>query len=149
VSPRVREGSLHPRLYSDACARPLNFTVRPHDMTFRVRAVMYAWISVGLALAAWAVWGLATQDHYASVVESWLITLAFAVLALAAGLTFGGGAAIGPVLVRVVSSLAILYSGAWLLLGGVDDAFGYWPAIVAAVALSVYSLGVSRRARAA
>jgi hypothetical protein len=118
-------------------------------MSFRIRAVTYAWVSVGLALAAWAVWGLATEEHHASVVESWLIVLAFSVLAVAAGLTFGRGAALGPVFVRVVSSLALLYSGAWLLLGGVDDAPGYWPAIVAAVALSVYSLAVSRRARAA
>jgi hypothetical protein len=29
VSPRAREDSLRPRLQSDACARPLNFTVRP------------------------------------------------------------------------------------------------------------------------
>jgi hypothetical protein len=28
VSPRVREDSVHPRLWSGACARPLNFTVR-------------------------------------------------------------------------------------------------------------------------
>jgi len=117
-------------------------------MNLRVRAVIYAWTSIGLALAVWAVWGLATQDHYASVVESWLITFAFAVLAMAAGLTFGRGTTIGFVLVRIVSSLALLYSGAWLFLGGVDDAPGYWPAVVAAVALSVFSLGASRRARA-
>jgi len=29
VSPRVRQGSVHPRLYVDACMRPLNLTVRP------------------------------------------------------------------------------------------------------------------------
>ena len=28
MSPRVREDSVHPRLQSDAFARPLNFTVR-------------------------------------------------------------------------------------------------------------------------
>jgi hypothetical protein len=31
VSPRVREDSVHPRLCSAACARPLSFTVRPYD----------------------------------------------------------------------------------------------------------------------
>jgi hypothetical protein len=140
---------VRPRRQSGASVRPLNFTVRPHYVSFRVRAVMYAWTSVGLALAAWATWGLATEGHLPSVVEGWLIVLAFSVLAVAAGLTFGRGAAIGRVLVRVVSSLALLYSGAWLLLGGVDDAPGYWPAIVVAVALSVYSLVVSGGARAA
>jgi hypothetical protein len=30
VSPRVRENSVHPRLQSGACVRPLNFTVRQH-----------------------------------------------------------------------------------------------------------------------
>ena len=30
MSPRVREDSVHPRLQSGACGRPLNFTVRPH-----------------------------------------------------------------------------------------------------------------------
>jgi hypothetical protein len=28
VSPRVRENSVHPRLQSGACVRPLNFTVK-------------------------------------------------------------------------------------------------------------------------
>jgi hypothetical protein len=33
LAPRVREDSVHPRLQSGACARPLNFTVRLHSMT--------------------------------------------------------------------------------------------------------------------
>ena len=145
MAPRAPGDSVRPRRLAGADVRPLNFTVRPH---VSIRAVMYAWTCVGLSLAASTVWGLATEDHSASVVEAWLIVLAFSILAVAAGLTFGRGAAIGRVLVRVVSSLTLLYSAAWLLLGGVDDAPGYWPGIIVGVALSIYSLVVSRRARA-
>jgi hypothetical protein len=47
VSPRVREDSVHPRLQSGACVRPLNFTVRSPRMTqpqehVRATAVSYA-----------------------------------------------------------------------------------------------------------
>jgi hypothetical protein len=118
-------------------------------MNLHVRAVSYSWTTVGLALAAWAMWGLVMGRNYTFVVKSFLIVLGFSVLAVTAGLTFGGGAALGRVLVRLVSLLALLYSGAWLLLGGVDDAPGYWPAIVAAVGLAIYSFVVSGRTRAA
>jgi hypothetical protein len=37
VSPRVREDSVHPRLQSGACARPLNFTVRRQPVERIVR----------------------------------------------------------------------------------------------------------------
>ena len=119
-------------------------------MNPHVRAVSYLWAIVAVALAAWSLLGLATDEHSRSVITSWLIALGFSVLALAAGLTFGRTDLLGRVLVRVVSVLALLYSAAWLLLGGVEDAGGYWPAIIFAVALAIYTLVAARStARAA
>ena len=119
-------------------------------MSPHVRAVSFLWTGVGIALGAWAVWGLITEEHWRSVVISWLILLGFALLAVVAGVTFGTTGLLGRVLIRVVSSLALLYSAAWLLLGGLDDAPGYWPAIVVAVALAIYAFAIARRqARAA
>ena len=115
----------------------------------KVRAVSYAWVSIGLAMAAWAIWGLIKTSQYAFTLRPWLIVLSASVLMIAAGVMFGRGARFGRPLVRLVSWLALLYSGAWLFLGGVDDALGYWPGIVVAVALAIYSIAVTRSARAA
>lgn len=118
-------------------------------MNIHVRVVGALWALVGLALGAWAIWGLLNEDHSRSVVESWLIVLAFAVVCVAAGITFGRTGLLGRVLVRVVSVLALLYAAVWLLFGGLDDASGYWPAIVFATGLSVYALFSARRTASA
>src|SRR5260370_34399690 len=99
-----------------------------------VRVVGVLWVAVGVALAAWSIWGLATEEHYASVVQSWLVTFAFAALAIGAGLTFGRTKMFGRALVRTVSGLALLYSLSWLFLGGGTDARSYTPAIICPVA---------------
>jgi hypothetical protein len=116
-----------------------------HTIPSSVGAITYSWIAIGLSLATWAIGELATQDHYASDVKSWVIILALSILAVVAGLSFRRGTALGRVLIRVVSGLALLYSAFWLHRGGLDEAIGYWPAIVLAVALSIYSLVVSLR----
>jgi len=103
------------------------------------------WAIVGVSLGAWAIFGLLTEDHYRSVVESWLIVLSFACVAVVGAATFARGQPIGRWLIRVVSVLALLYAVMWLLLGGVEDASGYWPAIVVGVGLSVYALAVARK----
>lgn len=118
-------------------------------MNPHVRVVSFLWTIVGATLAAWASWGLVTEDHSRSVITSWLIVFGFSVLALTAGLTFGRTNLLGRVLVCVVAVLSLLYSIAWLLLGGWDDAFGYWPAIILAVLLAIYSfVAASKQARA-
>ena len=115
-------------------------------MRRHVLLVSWLWVAAGVALGAWASWGLATEGwEFQSVVVSWFITLSFALLAVAAGLAFLRGGALGRVLVRLVSSLALLYSAAWLLLGGVEDAGNYWPGITLGVTMSVYAFVVSRR----
>jgi len=115
-------------------------------MNRHVRIVSALWVVVGIALAAWGVWGLATEGHETSVALSWLFELGFAALATAAGLTFVRGTRLGRLLVRTVSVLALVYSLAWLFLGGIDDASGYAPAILAFVALSIYGLAASNLA---
>jgi hypothetical protein len=108
-------------------------------MNVHVRIVSGLWLLVGLALAAWSIWGLATQEHWPSVVASWLLVLGFAVLAIVAGAEFGYRRAMGRVLVRVVSGLSLIYALAWLLLGGIEDAASYAPGIALLVALSIYA----------
>lgn len=103
------------------------------------------WAIVGLSLVAWATWGLLTESHYRSVVESWLIVLAFGLVAIAGAVAFARGVAIGRWLIRIVSILVILYAAMWLLLGGVEDAPGYWLAIVPGVGLAVYALAIARK----
>jgi hypothetical protein len=118
-------------------------------MDIHVRVVGALWVLVGLALGGLARWGLIYEEHSRTVVESWLIALAFALACIAAGFTFGRTGLLGRILVRIVSTLALLYSAAWLLLGGVDDASGYWPAIVFGTTLSIYALFSARRGASA
>jgi len=114
-----------------------------------VATVSVSWGVVGLALIAFAGWGLATEEHSQSVVVSWLIVLAFGVIAVTAAITFPRGELMGRVLVRLTSVLALLYAAMWLLLGGVEDAGGYWPWIILGTTLSIYALVASRKPRAA
>src|SRR5437762_14011877 len=108
-------------------------------MNVHVRIVGGLWLLVGLALAAWSIWGLATQDHWPSVVISLLLVLGFSVMAIVAGAVFGRTNTFGRVLIRIVSGLALIYAFAWLFLGGIDDAASYAPGIVLLVALSIYA----------
>jgi hypothetical protein len=103
------------------------------------------WAIVGLSSVAWAIWGLLTESHFRSVVESWLIVLAFGLVAIAGAATFARGIAVGRWLISIVSFLVILYAAMWLLLGGVEDAPGYWFAIVPGVGLAAYALAIARR----
>jgi hypothetical protein len=114
-------------------------------MSIHVRVAGYLWILAGVALGTWAVWGLVTEEHSKSVVESWLIALGFAVLAVVAGVTFGRTAILGRVLIRLVSIFALLYSAVWFFLGGMDDASSYAPGIAFATVLAIYALVASRR----
>ena len=109
-------------------------------MNKHVRIVGALWAIVGAVLSVWSVWGLVTEEHFQSVVTSWLIALGPGVLAIVAGVTFGHTKLVGRVLVYIVSGLALLYALAWLFLGGVDDASSYAPAIAGGVALSIYAL---------
>ena len=113
-------------------------------MGIHFRIVRILWLLVGIALSGYAAWGLITDEHLRPVVESWLIVLAFALVSMGAGATLGRSGLFGRVLVRLVSAAVLLYAAAWLLLGGVDDAGGYWPAIVLGVALAGYTLFASR-----
>ena len=114
-------------------------------MSIHARVAGYLWVLAGLALGSWAVWGLITEEHSKSVVESWLIALGFAVLAVVAGLMFGRTVPLGRVLIRFVSIFALLYSAVWFFLGGMDDASGYAPFIAFATVLAIYALVASRR----
>jgi len=110
--------------------------------------VSIGWAIVGVALVAFAAWGLATEEHSQAVVISWLIVLAFASVAVAAAITFPKGGKSGRVFVRLASVSALLYAAMWLFLGGVEDAGGYWPCILLGVGLSVYGLVASGKQRA-
>ena len=118
-------------------------------MNRHVRVVSALWIAAGVVLATWGVWGLVTEGHETSVVLSWLFELGFAALAIVAGLTFARGTRVGSLLIRTVSVLALTYSLAWMFLGGIDDAGGYAPGILAFVTLSIYGLAISRASRRA
>jgi lipopolysaccharide export LptBFGC system permease protein LptF len=113
-------------------------------LNVHVRLVGILWLITGVALGAESIWGLVTEEHWQSVVISWLIVLAFAILAVVSGVSFGRTGIIGRVLITIVSILALLYSLAWLLLGGVEDASSYSPVIIGLVALSIYALFACR-----
>jgi len=118
-------------------------------MKQHVRVVAFLWGLVGAAFALWGLWGLITEEHSMSVVTSWLLVLAFALLAVFAALSFGRAGVLGRVMVRLVAGLVLVYSLAWLLFGGVDDALSYLPALVCLVVLATYSfVTASREARA-
>ena len=119
-------------------------------MNTHIRIVASLWGVSGAAFAGWSTWGLTMEEHSFKVVTVWLLVLGFALLALLAAVSFGRAGVIGRFMVRLVSVLALAYSVAWLLLGGVDDAFSYLPGVVYFVALSAYGLVIaSREARAA
>ena len=118
-------------------------------MKRHVRVVAFLWGLVGTAFALWSVWGLITEEHSVSVVTSWLLVLAFALLAVFAALSFGRAGVLGRFMVRLVSGLVLAYSLVWLLFGGVDDAHSYLPALVCLVVLAAYSFfTASKEARA-
>ena len=110
-----------------------------------VRIVGWLWLVAGVELVGWAVWGLVTEEHSTSVVISWLIVITYGTVAIVAGALLPRGGLLGLILVRIAASLALLYAATWLLLGGVEDAAGYWPGIVIAVALSLYTLLIPAR----
>jgi hypothetical protein len=114
-------------------------------MNVHVKAVSSMWALIGAFLGAQAIWGLLTESHYRGVVESWLMVLAFGAVAIGGAVAFARGRSIGRWGIRIVSVLALLYSAMWLLLGGAEDASGYWLGIVVAVIASVYGLIVARK----
>lgn len=114
-------------------------------MAAHIRNVRLLSVLFGVALSAWAVWGLATQNHSSSVVTSWLIVLAFAFVLVALATTFGRTQFLGNALLAVVSVVFVLYALAWLFFGGVEDAGGYWPGITLGVVFFAYANYVSYR----
>lgn len=100
--------------------------------------------TVGAALLALSAWGFGTQERSWSVVQSCLIALTFGGLCCAAGITLARRLSVGLALARLVSVVSVLYSLAWLTLGGVDDAGEYAAPLLGLVALSVSSLLISR-----
>ena len=113
-------------------------------MNVHVRLISGLWMLVGVALAGLATLDLVTEERSRSLVESSLIVLAAALVAVTAGLTFRRPGLLGRILVRFISIAALLYAAAWLFLGGVEDASGYWPSILFGVALAVYTLLVAK-----
>jgi len=114
-------------------------------MNRHVGSVSFLWIMTGLWLIAVSVHGLVTESWVESVVTSWLIPIAFGALAILAAVTFWRRGLVGRVLIRITSALTILYSAGWLLMGGVEDAGGYWPWILFSTALAIYGIWVARR----
>ena len=98
-------------------------------------------------MTAWVIWELFTEEYTKSDVTSLLLVLGFSALAFCAGIAFSRRIELGHTLIRVVSTLALLYSAAWLLLGGVDDAPGYSPAMIFMTLLAIYSFVTSRLSR--
>jgi len=115
-------------------------------MQRHVKVVSYAWAIAGFGLIAWALWGLMTESHFRSVVESWLTTLAFGMLAIVASIAFVKRTLSGRVLIRLVSVVALFYSAAWLLMGGAEEASTYWPGILVGTVLSIYALVIAGKA---
>ena len=103
-----------------------------------IRIVSYLLIIGGVALIA-----LLINDFVLDAYQDWLV-LGIATFPVLAGLMFGRAGLIGRVMVRVVSVMALLYSAAWLFMGGMDDALDYWPGIIIATLLAIYALIVAR-----
>jgi len=93
------------------------------------------------------VWGLVVEDHFPSVVSSWLITLAYGVLALAGGYLALRAQAGSRYVLVVASVLGLLYALVYVTVGGIGDASSYVPGVVALATLSVCTLFVSFQAR--
>ena len=111
----------------------------------RRHAIGLAWVLIGLALGVWAIWAAATTSYVpAELILTWLLQAAYAVLAATAGIAFARGAHYGRALLRIVSILSLVYSLAWLLLGGIQDVPHYAIPLLVIAALSVYGLVLSR-----
>src|ERR1043166_7006618 len=102
------------------------------------RIVRFMWLTIGGALAIWAIHGLVTQPGSKNVAISWLMCLSFSLLAITAGITSLPGSLLGRVLTRVVSCLALLYTLVWLFFGGLEDAPSYAPVLLVMLVLSTY-----------
>ena len=87
-------------------------------MPRHIRIIGTLWTLVGVALVAWAIWGLIVEEHYRSVVESWLIALGYGAFALLGGLPVALGTALGRIPVRIVAVLGLLYIAAYIVFGG-------------------------------
>jgi hypothetical protein len=85
MSPRVREDSVHPRLQSDASARPLNFCVR-HVSRRSLLRWLWAFIGVPVTCAATGSLAASIWDRYPSTVIPLLAFILVFVLCIGAGL---------------------------------------------------------------
>ena len=114
-------------------------------MNRHVGTVSILWIVAGLWLIAVSVHGLVTESWVESVVTSWLVSIAFGAFAILAAVAFWRRGLVGRVLIWIASVLTLLYAAAWLLMGGVEDAGGYWPWMLFLTALAIYGIWVARR----
>jgi hypothetical protein len=112
--------------------------VRP-PMSIHVRNVRALSVLLGVCLALWAIRGLVVEEWSRSALESWLIIVAFATVLVGAGLALGRSQLLGRALLGLACVVMFLYAAAWLFLGGVEDAGGYWPFIVLGVAFASYA----------
>jgi hypothetical protein len=110
-----------------------------------IGVVSILWAAAGVALIATGARGLMVESHFESVVASWLITLACGALAVISAALFWRRGPAGRVLIRAISTIALIYAAAWLLLGGIEDAGTYWPWIMFSTSLAVYGLWVCGR----
>ena len=98
------------------------------------KVVCSLWLITGLSLGTWCVEAIATA-RYRNVVVASLMGLAFAVFAaLGAALSFMGRRG-GPLLLKGVAALAILYALTFVLFGGFADRGLLYAVIVAALAV--------------
>lgn len=112
-----------------------------------MRIVGACWSLLGLILSAQSVWGLMVEDHFPSVVTSWLITLAYGVTALAGGYLALRAQARSRYVLVVASVLGLLYALVYVTFGGIGDASSYAPGVAVLTALAACTLFVSFRAR--
>jgi len=106
VSPRVREGSLHPRLQLSAPARPLNFTVRRRivrTLAFTIGLCIIAVGAIGIIMPSAVVWIAQRFGTPAEWYAIGAVRVAFGLLLLSVAKTSRA-----PQMLRVVAFIPLL-----------------------------------------
>ncbi|MBI2837196.1 MAG: hypothetical protein HYX75_02710 [Acidobacteria bacterium] len=109
-----------------------------------------AWFVTGALLLAWSIrsfrWWSQSEERFSGPRDTILIFATFAVVALLGAAFVVRRVRAGRVLLLVLSSAAILYSGTFILFGGFDDTSStYALCVLALFSLSLATILVRKR----
>ena len=101
------------------------------------RILAAAWLLLGLFLIIWVLYRIVVGGES---LKGWIIVLGYAFPVLFAGWRMSNPGLMGKPVLRFVSIVMLSYAAIWVLFGGMEDAFGYWPVLLFGSMLSAASL---------